>query len=282
MHTDNWDDLRFVLAVADGGSVSAAARELGVNHATVLRRVAAFENLHGAEVFERTAAGYRVRPDRARMIEASRVAAQAIAAVGKSMQWVEGPHRDVVRLTSTDTLCTTALADLPSRMPRHAVSLLSANGHLDLARLEADVTVRPTSNLPTEMAGRAVAQLGFAAYRACNSADPDTWLGLTGPLRRSDPTHWMQANVDPDRISGRADSFVVLCKMAAHGTGRAILPCILGDADPQLERDPEAYPGCHVPLWVGCHRDLADSMRLRPFIEELTSLLQAQAAALSG
>ena len=282
MHNGNWDDLRFVLAVADSGSVSAAARDLGVNHATVLRRVAAFEDLHGAEVFERTAAGYRVRPDRARMIEASRVAAQAMGAVGQLMQWAEGPHRDVVRLTSTDTLCTTVLADLPARMPRHEVSLLAANGYLDLARLEADVAVRPTPSLPEEMAGRVVAQLGFAAYRAKGCVNSDAWLGLTGPLGRSDPSHWMQRHVDPAMISGRSDSFVVLRQMAAHGTGRAILPCILGDADPRLEREPAAYPGYKVPLWVGCHRDLADSARLRPFMEDLTHLLQGQAAALSG
>ena len=41
MHRENWDDLRFMLAVADNGSVSAAARVLGVNHATVLRRISA-------------------------------------------------------------------------------------------------------------------------------------------------------------------------------------------------------------------------------------------------
>ena len=165
MHNANWDDLRFVLAVADNGSVSGASRELGVNHATVLRRVAAFEEAHGAEVFERTAAGYRVRPDRARMIEAARNAAQAVAAVGQLMKWAEGP-RDVVRLTSTDTLCNTVLADLPRTMPRHEVSLLAANGHLDLSRLEADVTVRPATALPAGMSGRAVAELGFATYRA--------------------------------------------------------------------------------------------------------------------
>ena len=60
MHSTNWDNLRFVLSVANHGSVSAAARALGVNHATVLRRVAAFEEDHGGAVFEKTATGYRI------------------------------------------------------------------------------------------------------------------------------------------------------------------------------------------------------------------------------
>ena len=57
MHNDNWDDLKFVLSVAETGSVSGAARRLGVNHATVLRRISAFEDAHGAEVFERSQQG---------------------------------------------------------------------------------------------------------------------------------------------------------------------------------------------------------------------------------
>ncbi|MBS0563422.1 MAG: LysR family transcriptional regulator, partial [Proteobacteria bacterium] len=68
----NWDDLRFVLAVIQEGSVSAAARVIGVNHATVLRRVAAFEAAHGLALFDKTARGYRIPPDRAQVIEAAR------------------------------------------------------------------------------------------------------------------------------------------------------------------------------------------------------------------
>ena len=48
---NNWDDIRFVLAVAETGSLNAAAQLLGVTHATVLRRVAAFEARHGKTIF---------------------------------------------------------------------------------------------------------------------------------------------------------------------------------------------------------------------------------------
>ena len=60
MHNANWDDLRYVLAVAETGSLSAAARQMGVNHATVLRHVHAFEAAHGGPVFDRTPQGYAV------------------------------------------------------------------------------------------------------------------------------------------------------------------------------------------------------------------------------
>ena len=56
----DWDDVRYFLAVARGGSVRAAAEHLGVNHATVLRRIAQFEARLGAHMFEKLPSGYRL------------------------------------------------------------------------------------------------------------------------------------------------------------------------------------------------------------------------------
>lgn len=55
----DWDDICFFLAVARGGLVRAAAERLGVNHATVLRRVAGLEARLGARLFDRLHSGYR-------------------------------------------------------------------------------------------------------------------------------------------------------------------------------------------------------------------------------
>src|SRR5471030_3374107 len=56
----DWDDVRYFLAVARGGSVRAAAKRLGVNHATVLRRIAQLEDRLGAQMFEKLPSGYRL------------------------------------------------------------------------------------------------------------------------------------------------------------------------------------------------------------------------------
>ncbi len=63
MHKIRWDDLQFVHAVARHGALSAAARELGVNHATVLRRITALEAAQGVTLFDRPPGGYRLRPE---------------------------------------------------------------------------------------------------------------------------------------------------------------------------------------------------------------------------
>ena len=58
----NWDDLRFFLAVAEAGSLSAASSVLKVNTTTVLRRVASLEDSLGARLFDRSRSGYRLTP----------------------------------------------------------------------------------------------------------------------------------------------------------------------------------------------------------------------------
>jgi DNA-binding transcriptional LysR family regulator len=56
----DWDDIRFFLAVAQNGNVTAAARALNVNHSTVSRRIAALEEKHGVRLFERIPSGYEM------------------------------------------------------------------------------------------------------------------------------------------------------------------------------------------------------------------------------
>lgn len=58
----DWDDLRYFLAAARGGSVRAAAKQLGVSHVTVLRRIGQLEARLGAQMFDKLPSGYRLTP----------------------------------------------------------------------------------------------------------------------------------------------------------------------------------------------------------------------------
>jgi DNA-binding transcriptional LysR family regulator len=282
MHTDNWDDLRFVLAVAEGGSVSAAARALGVNHATVLRRLAAFEDRHGVTLFEKGARGYTIPPDRLRVIEAAREAEAAIAAVARLMQGTQAAAPGRVRITTTDTFSLTVmpgiLADLESQGEAR-FDLLTSNGHLDLARLHADIAIRPAPGLPDDLAGDHAADLAFAAYALPGVTH---WIGLRGAPGSSVAGKWLADAVPRAAVRGSADSFPVMRAMAEAGLGRAILPCILGDASAQLVRLPDGPSGLSVPIWVASHADLAAAPRLRSLRAAIAEGLARHADRLAG
>ena len=82
MHKIRWDDLQYVHAVARHGALSAAARELGVNHATVLRRISALETAQGVTLFDRPPGGYRLRPE-------GRDLLAALNAMGETVEHLE-------------------------------------------------------------------------------------------------------------------------------------------------------------------------------------------------
>ena len=280
----NWDNLRYVLAVADRGSVSGAARQLGVTHATVLRRVAAFEAEEGGEVFEKSATGYAIRPERARVIEAAREVESAVLSVQRLMHGTRAPMRGRVRVSSTDSLCQCVLpafvAEMRQAAPELRIELLSSNHHVDIARLQADITVRPALQLSEDMTGSEAVGLVFRAYAVPGVADQ--WLGLSGPLERSLPAQWMAKHVLREQVSSASDSFLVLAEMARAGLGVAILPAFLGDRLPGVAWQKDLMPDLSNPIWVATHVDLHDVPRIRLVRTYLEAFLARHGDAMSG
>lgn len=278
MHKDNWDDLRFVLAVADEGSVSGAARVLGVNHATVIRRIAAFEERHGSEIFERTPVGYQIPQSRQMVISAIREVFGAIEAVERTLAGADAQVSGVIRLTSTDSLAVTVLpeviAGLVAQSPGLGFELHSSNAHLDLSRLHADITIRPALRLPDELIGTRAGTLWVSVYA------PKGWpeapqLSLRGNLARTQSGEWNETQIKENEQANGSDSFVVLREMVAQRLGRAVLPDVLGQNDPRLEKIDLVPPHTEIPLWVASHADFGDSPRLRKVREMLAAALQA-------
>lgn len=260
----NWDDLRFILAVADQGSVSGASRVLGVNHATVLRRIAGFETRHGLKVFEKTATGYQVSPDRRALIEALRQTNDSVSQVERLIDATRPMITSGIRITSTDAFCQFILPPIISSLSREIatpVSILSGNAHLDFARLQADITVRPALRLPDELLGIRAASFRFGIFEA-DGCD-DRWLGLEGPIARSAAGDWLRMAHGGDEAALYADSFVMMAALAAEGRGRAVLPVFVGDVWHGLRRVDLIEDLPPAPIWVASHVDLAGSGRLK-------------------
>jgi len=278
MHRHNWDDLKYLLAVADAGSVSKAGKFLNVNHATVLRRVTLFEERFGLQVFDRTPQGYQLPKANKPVIEAIREVEYAVRAVERLIEGGKAPLRGKVRITSTDTLCHSILPKIVHDMQADAEGLnlevISTNAHLDMTRLDADITVRPAPTLPDHLIGEQAGELVFGVYRAAQSpkGDDPFWLGLSGPLSRTEAARWMESNLKETQIHGSADSFLTLREMVAAGSGRAFLPRLLAEDDPRLTECSERYPRFSVPIWVGSHAD----MRNIPRIVQVSRLLVAK------
>ncbi|SEW11038.1 DNA-binding transcriptional regulator, LysR family [Aliiroseovarius sediminilitoris] len=285
MHNENWDDLRYVLAVAETGSVLQAAKRLGVNHATVLRHLAAFEDRHGLPVFERTPNGYRVLADREHIIRAAQTAAAAINEVARLAGGGErGAMKGTVRITSTDTLCALVLPRITRAINSDSqdlnMTLLSSNTHLDLIREQAHIIVRPSLTIADDLVGVAACEIGFAAYATDNTNGE--WLGLSGPLTRSVVGAWMAENIGPEHLTTASDSFLTLAALAAMGAGVAMLPCFVGDLHRDLVRQKSKAPHLRSPLWVARHVDTIQTAPMREVEGQLSDRLARQRDSLLG
>src|SRR5579871_6501675 len=124
----DWDDVRYFLAVARGGSVRAAAERLGVNHSTVLRRIAQLEERLGAQMFERLPSGYRLTTAGEEVLE---FADQMEAASNQLETRIFGRDQDargLLRVTLAPTLATHLLmpdfADFAQRHPEIELEII--------------------------------------------------------------------------------------------------------------------------------------------------------------
>ena len=283
MHKDiNWDDLRFVLAVAETGALSRAAVRLGVNHATVLRRVGAFEERLGMQIFDRTPKGYVLSESGQRLLPAIAVVETAVETLDRLASGADVAMRGNVRLASTDTLTTTVLPRIgvgfTQAHPGITIELLTSSLHVSLSRLDADFVVRPTLSLPKDMVGEIAAVMGFAVYgrrdvvdRARRAPEGAPWLDVSPALRGSPPGKWLAENAPRERIVAAADSFVALRALAGAGAGLALLPCILGDEADNIGRLDRGTLPLKVPVWVAVHADMVNVPRLataRQFVAE--------------
>ncbi|GGA20654.1 LysR family transcriptional regulator [Neptunicoccus cionae] len=289
METDNWDDYRFILAVVEHGSLNAAARSLGVNHATVLRRVTGFQERHNLKIFDRARNGYRLRTDQSGLVDALRDLRRAMETTERAVTGQGAGVRGAVRITSTDSLCQTILPDMIAGLqrahPELKLDVLASNLPLNFDQLEAEVTVRPADSLPDELIGEQVAKMGFGVYGHKDltiGREVQNWLGVTGPLLRSCAGKWQQSNVDDGLIVGSADSFITLRGLCAAGLGLAVLPRFLTADAPDLRLISGFFDRMETAIWVANHKDLASMPRIQACREFLTAQVRDRSALLAG
>lgn len=292
----DWTDLQFVLAVANGGSIAAAARVLGVNHTTVLRRVQAFEAAHGIRLFDRLPTGYAVTAAGEKALAAARSIAEVVNDLEGRISGQDLRLEGLLRITTTDTIMCSILppilAAFHQQHPAVELDVSVGTEVANLGRREADVAVRVTSAPPTMLIGRSIGTVAMAIYRA--SGDPlptagvpallaEQWIGLPSTFADTSVGRWLRANVPKERIVLWTDSFMSMASAAAAGIGLAALPTYLGDGLPDLKRaSPVIVPEPRSNLWILSHQDLRRTARVRAFTEFAGVALTRERSRIEG
>lgn len=288
----DWDDLRFVLAVADSGSLASAAIALRVNRTTVLRRINAFERKHAVRLFERLQMGYALTPAGNEILAAARGFENTIAAFERKLAGQDLRPEGLVRVTTTDTLMGSILPGLLAAFqqanPRITLQVTSSNALANLSKRDADVAVRPVMDAPETLVGRRVCSVAFAVYAAVGWGIPEAslaeqrWIAPDETLSTTSVAHWMRESIPADGILCSVDSLLVMREVCAAGAGLAALPCYLGDTDSRLMRIRPPVKEMMTALWLLTHPDLARTARVRLFIDFMTAALARERPLIEG
>src|SRR5918996_1468153 len=167
--TDDWNELRLVLAVVRAQGLIGAARALGIDHSTVFRRLQAVEARLGQQLFERLPGGaYEATAVARRMAAAAERMEDEVLALGRDIAGRDHRLTGRMRVTSSETLAyrilTPHLAAFRRAHPGIAVELAIDNRVLNLTRREADVALRPMRPKEGDLWGRKLADVAWTAY----------------------------------------------------------------------------------------------------------------------
>lgn len=275
----DWDDIRVFLAVSRAGSLSAAAKTLGVTQPTVGRRIAAFQRRLGAKLFSPTSAGQALSETGRRLLpHAERMELEGLAAERVTAGRDAG-LRGRVRVTASEWLVSSVLGPaLRPFLARHSeleLELIADTRHLSLSRREADIAIRPSRFDQQEVLQRELAVVAFGLYASdgylaeqgvpdfARQADGHRLIALSEALGKMPESEWLPTLSARARVVARTNGREPMARMAAANIGMACLPCFLGDATAGLRLVATPTPGPERKLWLGAHRDARSVPRLK-------------------
>lgn len=281
----DWEDLRHFVTLAREGTLSAAARGLGVDHATVARRVRALEAETGLKLVDRRDRTYTLTDEGRRIAAAAAPMEEAAFAVGRAALASKPTLRGEVTISAPPSLANALIAPQISRLRRRhpgiVLKLIGEKRTASLNRREADIALRLTRPTEPGLIARKVSSFGFSLYGAPaylkeTPRHAFEFIAYDSAMDDAPQQKWLLAAAAGHEIVLRTNDLENQASAAGAGVGVAVLPHFLGDADPKLMRYAAAPMPVRRDLWLVVHRDLRHAPAIRAVMEFLSQCLTAK------
>lgn len=299
MQALRWDDLQFFLTLARAGLLTTAARQLDVDATTVGRRIRRLErSLGGQTLFVQGREGHILTESGRRLLlRAEAIERETDAILGGGDQPSGEEIRGRLRISTSEGFGSWLIAfhigAFATAHPHLSIDLAANTGFLDPSRREADVAIllaRPQrgpliAKKLTDYRLRVYASRRYAAEHPAIGSSADLsghrMIGYIPDLLYSPELNYLDEVGPGIEAQLRSSTINAQHRLIAAGAGIGVLPCFIGDSDPDLVR---LLPDIVITrsFWLVTHQDNRHLPRNAAFVQWLSGLVQRQRAQLLG
>jgi DNA-binding transcriptional LysR family regulator len=287
----DWEDVRYFVALARDGTLSATARRLRVNHATVARRISSLEARLGRPLFDRRANGYALTAEGKAVLDEARSMDEAALSVLRRLDTgteLSGLVRLSVGRVLAERFLIERLETFHARYPEIDLEVIGGSRVVSLARREADIALRYGSPKDSELVARRVARISFGLYASpayrdqIDAGNRPAFIGFDEESDFIAEAVWLARQFGDRRFSFRTNSQTTQAAAARAGYGVALLPRYVAADDQGLVR---VSLGGRLPerdVWLLIRRDLKNVPRVRAVADYLIDVFQRGRRLLAG
>ena len=283
----NWDDARVFLAVCRESTLRGAARVLGVDQATVGRRVNALEKSLNATLFLRTSEGYALTAVGEAALHSVENMERSALDLERQVLGLDDRLTGTVRVTTTDSLAIDflipAIARLHDAHPDVRVQMDASTQFLNLAKREADIAVRNTRPDNPDLIARRIASWPVGLFASQGYLDrhgePEPGSLFEGHdlvvyqphLHSQKDLTLVSEPLGRGRIVAALSSSLLVRRSIAAGLGIGEIPLISGERDGLVRLWPDRTRPLPYDVWLVTHADLRHTARVRVVIDEIVA-----------
>lgn len=285
----DWNRARAFLVTAEEGSLSAAARALGMAQPTLGRQVDALERELGVTLFQRVGRGLVLTPGGLALLDHVRAMGEAanrvsLSAFGQS-QSIEGTICISASETYAAVLLPPIIAKLRLAEPRIKIEIIASHTTSDLRRREADIALRNFRPTEPDLIAKKIRDVPARLFATQNYIRKIGNPQNVVDLERADFINISSSDVFMNTLNGLGftltpnnfpiltENYLVMWELVKQGLGIGILDGNIGDAEPLVQRVLPQLEPMMFPLWLVAHRELHTSQRIRVVFDLLSQEL---------
>lgn len=286
----DWNQVRALLATVETGSLSAAARRLGLSQPTLGRQVAALERSLGVTLFERVGRGLVLTQAGRELVTPLQSMGEAAERISRIASWQSQAIDGVVRITASDIYAVHVLPPVLERVrdiaPNLTIDVLASNAVEDLIRRKADIAIRHVQPQEGELIARRCRDAAARIYGArCyleRIGRPKTVEELAQAqfIGVSERNEVMIAELIRCGIPVTDRNFLLTTgsglvgwNWVRQGLGLGLMMEAVARSTADIEDAWPDFVGVPVPTWLATHRELRTSRRIRLVFDLLAEFL---------